>query len=161
MIFLILLTKKMNKYTSAIPYSNFTNEYLLFILNNILNKKTTKDFNDLIKSIITIYYNTTYIFDKDTEIIEDDMFKNCSNLENLIIPDTIISIGSYAFYRCINLKTVNIPINVEYIDKCSFFNCKNLKEIYIDKQIYLSLLHDGDYFVGDCAFTKHAKIILY
>ena len=40
--------------------------------------------------------------------INEDRFKNCSNLTSVTIPDSVMSIGSYAFYNCSSLESVHI-----------------------------------------------------
>ena len=45
------------------------------------------------------------------------------------IPNSVTSIGEYAFYGCIGLTSVTIPANVTNIGQAAFFNCRNLTEI--------------------------------
>lgn len=42
------------------------------------------------------------------------------------IPDTVTSIGAYAFDTCIGLDEIRIPDSVTYIDDKAFENCKDL-----------------------------------
>lgn len=46
--------------------------------------------------------------------ISDSMFRSCSKLKQLVIPDTVSTIGQKAFYNS-GLTTVTIPSNVKSI----------------------------------------------
>ncbi|EAX95990.1 hypothetical protein TVAG_052480 [Trichomonas vaginalis G3] len=43
-----------------------------------------------------------------------------SNLKNIIIPPSVTSIGSYAFYYCRKLKQINLPPNITVLRKLAF-----------------------------------------
>lgn len=47
--------------------------------------------------------------------IKGSAFRDRTRLIKVIIPDTIKTIGDYAFHQCIRLETVEIPDSVEYI----------------------------------------------
>ena len=44
----------------------------------------------------------------------------CTNLSTINIPNTITSIGKYAFSNCINVSTINIPKSVTTIETFAF-----------------------------------------
>jgi hypothetical protein len=46
-------------------------------------------------------------------------------LTNIILPNSLISIDSYAFEDCNNLVNINIPDNVKTIGNGAFKNCTN------------------------------------
>ncbi|MCM1438729.1 MAG: leucine-rich repeat protein [Roseburia sp.] len=48
--------------------------------------------------------------------IESEGFKNCTALEIIVIPESVISIGHYAFVGCVNLSFVQIVNGIEAID---------------------------------------------
>ncbi|RHR20537.1 leucine-rich repeat domain-containing protein [Clostridium sp. AF19-22AC] len=52
-----------------------------------------------------------------------------SSLSNIIIPDSVISIGQGAFYCCSNLSTIVIPEGITVINADTFRECGNLKDI--------------------------------
>ncbi len=58
-------------------------------------------------------------------------FKDCSNLTNIEIPESIESIGSSAFEGCSNLTNIEIPESVDSIGKSAFENCSDLTNIEI------------------------------
>ena len=72
-----------------------------------------------------------------THILMDTFF----NLENtiqcteIIIPDTVVSIGRYAFYDCDNLENVVIPDSVTTIEEGAFQDCDKLTSITIPKGV--------------------------
>ncbi len=56
-------------------------------------------------------------------------FNNCSSLTSVKIGDSVTSISSYAFSNCTSLKHVVIPNTVTIIDYTSFSNCSNIEEV--------------------------------
>jgi predicted ribosomally synthesized peptide with SipW-like signal peptide len=55
--------------------------------------------------------------------------RNCKNITSIIIPDTVTSIGEYAFDGCIKLKEIVIPDSVTSIDLKAFIDCESLTNI--------------------------------
>lgn len=47
-------------------------------------------------------------------------FYNCTNLKEVVIPNTVTSIGDYAFYNCSNLKSLTIGESVTSIGNNAF-----------------------------------------
>lgn len=64
--------------------------------------------------------------------IERQAFKNCSGLQSLSIPTEITWIGFEAFAGCANLSKIDIPSSVTAIDNLAFSNCSNLEDIVIN-----------------------------
>ena len=58
--------------------------------------------------------------------IGDYAFCNCISLESITIPNSVTAIGDYAFYGCSSLESVLIPDNVTKIGYYAFYNCDNL-----------------------------------
>ena len=50
---------------------------------------------------------------KKITAMPDNLFKNCISLEEIIIPDTIVRIGTGAFNGCENLKKNKLPNNLK------------------------------------------------
>ncbi len=59
------------------------------------------------------------------------LYLNDKLVTDLVIPDGVTSISSYAFESCKNIKSVTIPDSVTSIGKNAFYDCSNLKEVHI------------------------------
>ena len=57
-------------------------------------------------------------------------FYGCSGLTSVIIPNSVTSIGGYAFYGCSGLTSVTIGNSVTSIGNSAFCNCYRLNTIY-------------------------------
>ena len=60
---------------------------------------------------------------------------NCLNLKELILPNTIRLIGSYAFREYPNLSWVELPKNVQVIQEAAFENAGNLYWVKLNSQV--------------------------
>ena len=67
--------------------------------------------------------------------IPSHMLEGCTSLTSVTIPDSVIKIGMYAFQGCTNLTNVNIPSNISKIDGSAFQNCSSLQEVVIPNTI--------------------------
>ena len=65
---------------------------------------------------------------------------NGKYIENIIIPNTVTSIGNYAFRYCTGLTSITIPNNIIQIGGGSFFGCEYLEEILFEDNSKLELL---------------------
>ncbi len=52
---------------------------------------------------------------------------------NTIIPNSVTSIGDYAFVSCLGLTSITIPNSVKSIGKCAFSACSGLTSIIVEK----------------------------
>ncbi len=59
-----------------------------------------------------------------------ETFKDCTALEEFVIPEGVREIGSTAFEGCTSLTTVSLPSSLNYIDYYVFKDCKNLTDVY-------------------------------
>ena len=75
--------------------------------------------------------------------------KNDNEIIDLVIPDSVMSIGNYLFYGCSGLTSVTIPQNVTTIGNSAFYGCSNLPFVSIP---------DNVTSIGSDAFTKSVTL---
>lgn len=63
--------------------------------------------------------------------IGEGCFKNCGNITEITIPDTITSIEKEAFKNCTGLKSITVPDSVKKIGSATFSGCSSLESITI------------------------------
>lgn len=66
--------------------------------------------------------------------IGDYAFDGCSELSSINFPKTVRSIGNYAFSGCSNIKQIDLPSSLEYIGRAAFSYC-DLYEIIIPRSV--------------------------
>ena len=67
--------------------------------------------------------------------IGDSAFYGCSSLTKIVIPDSVASIGSSAFFGCSSLTEIVIPDSITSIGSSAFYGCSSLTEIVIPDSI--------------------------
>ena len=69
--------------------------------------------------------------------IEKEAFNNCSKLESVSFEQNsqLKDIGEYAFEYCSSLKSLTIPNNLENIDEYAFEYCSNLTSVKIPRSV--------------------------
>jgi len=92
--------------------------------------------------------NTTITIDSGTKGIASYAFKNCTNLIDITIPNTVIRIGEYAFNGCTGLTSLIIPNSVTGIEGNAFTGCTNLVSVTF-QGIISSSNFDTASFLGD------------
>lgn len=77
-----------------------------------------------------------YSIKKGVKVIANNAFSWCFySLKSIIIPDSVTSIGDYAFSECHSLKSINIPDSVTRIGYSAFKNCGCLTSISIPPSV--------------------------
>ena len=86
--------------------------------------------------------------------IDSGVFKDCTNLKAVNIPDTVTEIGNSAFENCKSLEKINIPDSVNKIGTRAFANCKALIEVNISR----SVTEIGNSAFGGCSSLINVTI---
>lgn len=63
--------------------------------------------------------------------ISTGAFKANNDITQVIIPNTVTTIGSYAFAQCALITDVTVPESVTAIGECAFTHCTSLKNVNI------------------------------
>jgi hypothetical protein len=61
-----------------------------------------------------------------------NLYLNGALVTDLVIPDGVTSIGSYAFYNCTSLTSVTLPSGVTSIGSYAFYNCSKLTSVVFE-----------------------------
>ncbi|MBR5779502.1 MAG: leucine-rich repeat protein, partial [Clostridia bacterium] len=88
-----------------------------------------------------LYFNdvlvTELVVPDSVTSIGEGEFSGCTSLTSITIPDSVTSIGDYAFYKCTSLTSITIPDSVTSIGKDAFEGCDSLKYNVYDNAYYL------------------------
>ena len=102
-------------------------------------------------SIIVESGNTKYDSRDDCNaIIETASNTLVFGCKNTIIPNSVTSIGEYAFSYCSSLKTVTIPNSVKSIGEWAFGHCSGLTSVTIGNSVTS---------IGNAAFCSCSRLI--
>ena len=76
------------------------------------------------------------------------LYLNGSLVTDLVIPDSVTSIGDYAFEGCDSLTSVMIPDSVTSIGSSAFYNCSSLTSVTFKDTNNWSYTSNSDYTGG-------------
>ncbi|MGN1298007.1 MAG: leucine-rich repeat domain-containing protein [Clostridia bacterium] len=102
----------------------------------------------------TMPSNTNIEIIEGTKIIAEGAFKNCTNLDTIIIPNTVTTVGKYAFYYCTNLNNITLPNSITNVESNAFQYCKSLSDIKIPD----SVTNIGSYAFNGCTSLENITI---
>ncbi len=71
----------------------------------------------------------SYSVKQGTEVIGEFAFEGCSNLTEIILPDSIVNIERSAFKDCVHIQSMKIPKSLETIGNSVFYGCSNISII--------------------------------
>lgn len=105
------------------------------------------------------------------ETIGSDAFNGCKSAEKVLFPNTLKTIGAYAFYAAgigtnTQLGTLRIPSCVKEIGYNAFANCGYLESVYFEDALSVSLSgitfderygYDGKVFEG-CPYLSEIRL---
>ena len=131
------------------------NELAGYDYANIESLKITGVLNDV--DFLFIYRMMPKL--KDLDIAEVNItalptqaFYKSTNVKNLILPNTLATIGEEMFYNS-KLKTVVIPANVTTIGGSAFKNCSSLATVTFEKESQLKTIGGGYNYSSYGAFS--------
>lgn len=81
-------------------------------------------------------------------------FDQCEGLESVVLPSNLIAIEDETFVYCYNLKNIVIPNKVATIGNFAFWSCSRLTEVIFEEESKVELI--GKYAFGDCPLTNIA-----
>ncbi|MBO7599467.1 MAG: leucine-rich repeat domain-containing protein [Bacteroidales bacterium] len=137
------------------------NQYYSFENQTLFNKD---------KTVLITYLNSSatgeYTVPNMVTRIADNAFCQC-NISSVIIPETVTSIGTWAFMRCWNLTSIKIPNSVTSFGSVVFSECDNLQynelgnALYLgnEQNPYLVLIKAKSETLSICEINSHCKII--
>ncbi|WP_301425345.1 leucine-rich repeat domain-containing protein [Bacteroides caecimuris] len=105
----------------SISYPTYATVYITYGYSPFYNKKTIKNIT----------------FGKYFKDIPSYAFSGCSNIESLILPDSLATLGSNAFYGCSSLSSIDIPNSATFtsIGELAFGGCSALTSISIPSSV--------------------------
>ena len=94
--------------------------------------------NDTDPYVILLHVHPLHVptIQSGTRIIYHGAFKDNENISTVVLPDSVIFIGKYAFYKS-SLKNISIPDSLIYLGDYAFSECKKLSPIEEDDCSYL------------------------
>lgn len=142
-----LLYQNTNGNIDASMISNYSNTTYYCEFTNFSNNLPDSLFLSFVNLLSVTFLNCTFLN------IGNNVFKDCTSLNTITIPETVITLGSNCFENCINLTYIKIPNSVttlyEYV-----FKATGLKSIEFpaDNIIFSS------YIFLDCIYLKNIII---
>ena len=67
--------------------------------------------------------------------LKNNIFYDCSSLKEIVIPDSVTSMGTYTFYNCSSLVSAKLPASRQNITESMFQNCTSLTDITLPETV--------------------------
>ena len=96
----------------------------------------------------------TYYIDDGIQCIYQSAFKDCENITNIVVPNTVTVLYSYSFSGCKNLKTILLSTALTEIKTQSFYGCESLTSVNIPSGV----TKIGSYAFSGCRSIEYIFI---
>jgi len=80
-------------------------------------------------------FEQVYVIPQGTEIIAGNAFKYPCNIDEVVLPDSVTTIGEYAFNTFYGLRNLDLPASVQQIREGAFYCCNDLISIVLPEGI--------------------------
>ena len=100
---------------------------------------------------------TTYSIPDSVTTIGDYAFAGCRCLTSITIPDSLTTIGGRAFYDCCSLTSVAIPDSLTMIEWCAFQFCSSLTSVTIGDSV--TTIGDSSFYECSSLTSVYCKAI--
>lgn len=74
-------------------------------------------------------------FTTSDNVIGNSMFRECTAIKQLLLPENIVALGNNSFTECRSLASISIPEGIERIEAGTFSYCTNLTSVSIPVSI--------------------------
>ena len=105
---------------------------------SIVSREAFRDMTGLLEFEVSPD-NQLYSTSSDGKILFGDsqkiLLKAASDIESYCVPETVESIGGYAFQNCRNLQNIVLPHNLRYILTSAFAKCTSLVSIELPDSV--------------------------
>ena len=92
----------------------------------------------------------TVTMDGGVQSINNRAFYGCTGLTELVLPDTLTTMGTHVFYKCTGLTSITIGAGLKEINNYSFYGCTGLVDLIISDNVEKI----GDYAFRGCTSLK-------
>ena len=94
------------------------------------------------------------VISEGIEYIDDNAFNNCTKIQSVILPDSLIEIGNYAFSG-IGISSITFKNSLTSIGEEAFYYCSNLNNIEFSN----SIINIGPYAFCGCPNLTNVTIL--
>jgi hypothetical protein len=104
---------------------------------------------------------TSAIFEDGCTRVESEMFKGCTNLASVDLPNSISSLGSEIFNGCASLTSIKVPPNISGLYSSAFGGCTSMKTYDFTSHTRVPSLSNTNVFTdipSDCQIRVPASL---
>ena len=123
-----------------VSWQQLIDDEIIYVNNGILSTNVNMMSNSSAQYLIG-----ELVIHNSVTSLDDSALYKCINLTSVILPDTIIDIGGFAFNECKAIQNIVVPNAVDNLAQFTFYDCYNLKSVTLSKNIKS---------IGECAFWQ-------